>query len=406
MSPRFRFRMDVRLRKAARAVVLLALFPLAAFPGGAPDVAKAQTGDVTWPSKQIIRPRDIAVNYPCGGGSLCNLDDFIERQHVCALVVMSMGEVVLARTASRSEDDPCKSSVERDRYGIASITKSIVSLLFGFVFEDAGYGPPVDLDSSAADLIRKAGVPRYDGAATLRQLLHMASGMEWSDDETDAVIKVQIDQNGDVIGKYKKLKEAVTERLAAARFFPPGQFHYSGFDSQLIGILTESRLTPDKGFVRGTLDEALEHFLWQRLPMAKNAEWNADFGGHPAAHCCAYTSAEDLAALGNWVLKQYKQGTGAQADWIRASMADTVDAGWTCKFGGTERSFRYGYQWWIPSDDKQDGFTGIGTEGQYLHIFPEQDVVIAQFGEQLAGDSDTCEAMLMHRLIADTVKRN
>jgi CubicO group peptidase (beta-lactamase class C family) len=101
------------------------------------------------------------------------------------------------------------------------------------------------------------------------------------------------------------------------------------------------------------------------------------------------------------VLKQYKQGTGAQADWIRASVTDTVDPGWNCEFQGTRRSFRYGYQWWIPSDDKLDGFTGIGTEGQYLHIFPEQNVVVAQFGEQLANDADSCEAMLVHRLVAD-----
>jgi len=318
-------------------------------------------------------------------------------------VVLSAGELVLFRTSVRGDDDPCKTSVERDRYGIASITKSIVSLLFGFVYEDASFGPPVNLDSPAADLLRAAGIPRYDGGATLRQLLQMASGMEWSEDEADGTIKIQVDQNGDLVGQNGKLKDAVAERLRHAKFFAPGQFHYSGFDTQLIGILTEQRLTPDKGFTRGTLDEALGHFLWQNLPVEKNAEWNADFGGHPAAHCCAYTAAEDLAALGDWVLKQYKQGTGAQADWIRASVTDTVDPGWNCEFQGTRRSFRYGYQWWIPSVDKLDGFTGIGTEGQYLHIFPEQNVVVAQFGEQLANDADSCEAMLVHRLVADKV---
>ena len=140
--------------------------------------------------------------------------------------------------------------------------------------------------------------------------------------------------------------------------------------------------------------------------MEKNAEWNADFGGHPAAHCCAYTSARDLATLGDWVLKEYNEGEDAAADWIRASVSDTVDATWSCDFQGTKRSFRFGYEWWVPSADKQDGFTGIGTEGQYLHVFPEQDVVIAQLSEKLATDADTCEAMLVHRLIADSVSKN
>jgi CubicO group peptidase (beta-lactamase class C family) len=406
MSRRFRFPKNVDFREAARAFVLLALVPLAAFTINGAGVANAQTAELNWPSKQVVRPRDIALSYPCGGGSLCDISAFMDRQHVCALVVMRAGETVLHRTSVRSDDDPCKTSVERDRYGIVSITKSIVSLLFGFVYEDASYGPPVDLDSSAADLIRAAGLPRYDGGATLRQLLHMAGGMEWSEDEIDATLKVQVDQNGDLVGKNRRLKDSVAERLQHAKFFAPGQFHYSGFDSQLIGILTEHRLTPDKGFTHGTLDEALERFLWQNLPVEKNAEWNADFGGHPAAHCCAYTSAEDLAALGNWVLTQYNEGEDAEADWIRASVTDTVNADWTCKFGGTERTFRYGYQWWVPSDDKQDGFTGIGTEGQYLHIFPGQNVVIAQFGEKIADDADTCEAMLVHRLLADQLGRD
>lgn len=366
----------------------------------------AETAELNWPSKQTVRPRDLMLNYPCGGGRMCSLADYMERQHACALMVVSGGDLVLYRTSVRSPDDPCKSAVDRDRYGIASITKSIVSLIFGLVYADPGYAPPADLDSSAADLLTAAGLPKYDSRVTLRQLLHMASGMEWSEDEVDAVLKIQVDQNGDLVGKWRRLKDAVKERLARAKFFGPGQFRYSGFDSQLIGILTEKRLTADKGFVRGTLDEALERLLWHRLPVARNAEWNADFGGHPAAHCCAYTSIEDLSALGEWMLTEFNEGEDAAADWIRASVTDTIDPGWSCSFAGTERKFRYGYQWWIPSDDQQDGFAGIGTEGQYLHVFPEQNVVIVQFGEKLASDADTCEAMLVHRVIADQVNLN
>jgi CubicO group peptidase (beta-lactamase class C family) len=368
--------------------------------------AQAQTGELNWPSKQFVKPRDVTLSYPCGGGNTCDLASFMERQHVCALVVLHGGELVVYKTSVRSDRDPCKSAVERDRYGIASLAKSIVSLLFGLVYEDADYGPPVDLDSRAADILSSAGLPKYDERVTLRQLLHMSSGMEWSEDEVDGVLKIQVDENADLVGKFGKLKDAVADRLSRADFHEPGKFHYSGFDTQLVGIMTEHRLTPDKGFIRGTLDEALERLLWQRLPMEKNAEWNADFGGHPAAHCCAYTSARDLATLGDWVLKEYNEGEDPPADWIRDSVSDTVDATFGCEFQGAKRNFRFGYHWWIPSDDTRDGFTGIGTEGQYLHIFPEQDVVVAQLSEKLATDADTCEAMTVHRLIADSVEGN
>lgn len=369
--------------------------------------AIAQSGEVTWPSKQIVRPRDMALTYPCGGGAVCNIDDFIERQHVCALVIVSSGELALYRTAIRSDGDPCKSPVERDRFGIASIAKSLTSLLFGFLYQDPQYGPPVDLESSAAEFLKAAGVPKYDRRVTLRDLLHMSSGMDWSEDEVESVLKVQVDQNSELVGRHRQLKDAVNARLESAQFFEPGGvFRYSGFDSQLIGIIAEHRLTADKGFARRTLDVALEHFLWRRLPMAKNAEWNSDFGGHPSAHCCAYVSARDFAALGAWILREYRAGTGPQADWIRASMTDLIDPGFGCEYQGAKRDFRFGYQWWIPGDDKRDGFSGIGTEGQYLHMFPEQDVVVVQLGEQLATDADTCEAMTVHRLIADQLSRN
>jgi CubicO group peptidase (beta-lactamase class C family) len=389
MSRRFRFPL----------LILLALLPLASLIAE----ASAQTGELNWPSKQFVKPRDIALGYPCGGGAVCDLAAFMERQHACALVVLKRGELVIHQTSVRSDDDRCSAPVARNRYGIASIAKTVTSLLFGLVYQDPGYAEPIDLDMPAAELLSAAGLPEYDARVTVRQLLHMASGMQWSEDEIDRTLKIQVDENADLVGEYGKLKDSVAARLKGARFRDPGKFHYSGFDTQLIGILVEARLTPDKGFVRGALDEALARFLWQRLPMEKNAEWNADFSGHPAAHCCAYTSARDLATLGDWVLAEYNEGEDASAEWIRASVSDTIDPGWRCEFQGTERSFRFGYHWWVPSNDARDGFTGIGTEGQYLHIFPQQDVVVAQLSEKLATDADTCEAMVVHRLIADSV---
>lgn len=365
--------------------------------------ANAQTGELNWPSKQFVQSRNIALSYPCGEGANCDLADFMDRQHVCALVVLVGGELVIHKTSVRSNDDPCKSPVQRNRYGISSLAKSLVSLMFGLVYQDPDYGPPLDLDSPAAGPLAAAGVPNYDELVTLRNLLQMSSGMDWSEEEINEILRIQVDQNGDLVSEFGKLKDAVADRVNQADFTGPGDFHYSGFDTQLLGIITANGLTPDKGFRRAALDEGLERLLWQRLPMEKHAEWNADFAGHPAAHCCAYTSARDLATLGDWMLKEYNEGESAAAEWIRSSVSDTVDPGFSCEFQGTKRDFRFGYHWWVPSDDPNYGFAGIGTDGQYLHVFPRQDVVIAQLSEKLASDADICEAMLVHQLIADSI---
>lgn len=380
--------------------------------------AHAQTADtpedgLDWPAKAVIAPRDpgqtpapgqdLAISYDCGEAGPCGLSDFMERMHACALFVIRAGEPILHRTSVRSDSDDCKPAVEQERYGVASITKSIVSLLFGILYTDPAYGAPVDLDSPAADLLAEAGVDYPNREVTLRHLLQMSSSMSWSEDEADATLKISVKPDGTPAGPHRTLKEAVNARLRRASFHPRRQFLYSGFDTQLIGILAEHRLAASDGVKRGTLDEALERLLWKELPTHRPAEWNADFDAHPAAHCCAYTAAGDLAALGAWMLEQYKAGTGPAADWVRASVTDTVDPSWTCDFRGTQVTFRYGYQWWTTAD-AENGFTGIGTRGQYLHVFPEQDVVVVQLGEQNATDADTCEAMLVHRLIADEVK--
>ena len=172
--------------------------------------ARAQTGELNWPSKQIVRPRDIAVNYPCGGGSLCNIDDFMERQHVCALVVISAGELVLLshlrprRTTIRArrrwnaiDTGSPRSQNRSSRCCSASSTRTQATARRSI----STAAPPT---SCAQPACRNTMAQ-----ATLRQLLHMSSGMEWSEDEIDATMKIQVDQNGDLVGKHRKLKDAV-----------------------------------------------------------------------------------------------------------------------------------------------------------------------------------------------------
>ncbi len=67
MSRRFRF----------PAFVLLPLLSLAVVAVAATDVANAQSGELNWPSKQLIHPRDITLSYPCGGGATCDLAGFM-----------------------------------------------------------------------------------------------------------------------------------------------------------------------------------------------------------------------------------------------------------------------------------------------------------------------------------------
>jgi CubicO group peptidase (beta-lactamase class C family) len=366
------------------------------------------SNQLDWPETLTIKPPsnsawpkttgDVQVRYRCGWFRECDLVDYMARQRVCALFVMSRERPVLVRSSS---DAKCQEYLQNDRHGVASITKSIVSVVFGLVALNPAYGAPLDLDTSVAKVLARSGLTYPKSGVSIRQLLQMSSGMRWSDSETETALRITANVDGSQVGPHRTLREAVQARLSTAEFSATPEFNYSGFDTQLLGLLIEDRLGKSGVWPRPTLDQAVESLIWRKTGAVKEADWKADFMFHPPAYCCFYSSAGDLAKFGNWVLQQYRSGVGRMADWLRRSIADRVKTGESCNFYGGSRSFEYGYQWWVPSGDRE-GFTGIGSGGQYLHLFPEQDVVVVQLGAKESNDTEHCEALLVHRMIADS----
>ncbi|MCP4315077.1 MAG: beta-lactamase family protein [Hyphomicrobiales bacterium] len=368
-----------------------------------------------WPFKETIQPlkiratpkpgSDLPIKYDCGGRSPCGLSDFMKNTDACALYVISAGKPVLHRDSLSS--DRCKKRVSKERYRVASVTKSVVSLLFGRVFTDSNYGTPIDVEkTTAASALSNANINYPNKKVSVGDLLRMSSAMKWSEKRGDEIIRIEEKPNGckEKDGQICTLRTAVTLHLKKAKFkrgSPP--FNYSGFDTVLLGMLVENRLASVSGLSRPTLDQGLEFFFWKKLNMRKNADWKADYERHPAAYCCLSMSAGDLAELGNWVLQKYRAGADPMSKWVRNSIAKNRISTRKCSYRGMKQHYHYGYQWWVLSGDK-NGFTGIGKGGQYLHLFPDQNVVVVQLSaDDSVSKSDECESMLVHRLIADMV---
>ena len=347
----------------------------------------------------------VAIEYECGETHDCDLERFMERVDACALFVIKAGQPVLHMTAPGNSD--CERIVTAERYGVASVTKSLTSLLFGQVMTDPAYGTPVDLDEQAYISLAKIGLDYRRSTATLRDLLNMSSGMKWSETETHK-IRIEKDEAGNQVGPHRTLLEAAASRLKNEAFKRSKRFNYSGFDSLVLGMLVEHRLKTSPSLTTETLAGGLEHSFWNGIGMQRNAEWKADFDRHPPAYCCLYASAGDMAKLGYWVLEQYNDGAradaGPMARWVRASVEDNVATKRRnrCEFNDLTQKLRYGYQWWVLSGAK-NGFTARGKRGQFLHIMPEFDVVVAQFG-RWGGTwkpNRECESYFVHRKIAE-----
>jgi CubicO group peptidase (beta-lactamase class C family) len=367
-------------------------------------------GAADWPKRDVIEPvrskatpqpgTELPIEYDCSFFRTCSLAEFMQRVNVCALYVTRNGKPVLHRVQPQSGGG-CPNNIRRERYGVASIAKSVTSLLFGKVFTDPAYGPPLDIDIKAATQLAKTGIAYGNKEATIRDLLRMSSGMVWSQHIDTGSITIDADADGNPRGPHRTILEAVRAKLESANFGSANRFNYSGFDSLLLGIMVEQRLKSIGQLQRPTLGQAVQNYFWEPLGMRKKAQWKADFEAHPPARCCLYMSAGDLALLGDWVLQQYLSGTDAMAKWIRQSVTDTVPSTRSCSFQRMHQNFQYGYQWWVLSGEK-NGFTAVGAGGQFLHIFPDQNVVVVQLGDlRRLTNQMVCESLVVHRAIAD-----
>ncbi len=375
---------------------LLTIAFIAVFAGSAPVSAAdwvdkidiPATSSTPWPTE--FGAVDVSIPCPYTMSGRCDLDGFLDWQNVCALYVISGGRPVLYR--ERAKKGACKSNRKRERYGVASITKSVVSLLYG---EALRADPALAIDRPAAEALAMVGVeyPRRD--VTIRDLLLMSSGMKWLDEGPESAV-IRITKPGGA-GDPATLAKSVNAYLPTATFRGRGVYNYSGFDTTMIGLVA------DDG--KRHLEALFTSRIWAEIGAGHAARWKADEGKTPSPYCCLQMAPDDLAKIGQWVLEALEKGD-ARADWIKASVTDTRPSDLKCSADGARKPVAYGYQWWVPPLT-DGGFTAIGKGGQYLHIFPKQKVVLAQLSDdhRAGRPSNRCGAFFAHRAIANALAR-
>ena len=341
-----------------------------------------------WP----VEIGDVALDIPCpySMSGRCDLDGFLDWQNICALYVMHNGKPALYR--ERSKTRHCKQYRKDGRYRVASITKSIVSLLYGEAMRD---DPLLALDRPAADALARADVAYPLRDVTLRELLRMASGMKWDDHGPEAAV-IRITKSG-APGDPATLEKSVSAFLPGVTFPNRGAYNYSGFDTTMIGLALNSGAD-------GLYPQFLSQ-LWTEIGAGHPARWKSDESETPSPHCCLRMAPDDLAKIGQWALDGLDPKS-KRREWMEASITDTHPSNLACSVDGRLQPIAYGYQWWIPPH-ADGGFTAIGVDGQYLHIFPKQNVVVAQLSHDRRANlaSHRCGALRAHRDIADALAR-
>ena len=307
--------------------------------------------------------KDIAYEFN-GKTKATNLDALLNKTGTTAFIIIKGDTILYENYFNGYQRDSIVTSF--------SIAKSITSLLIGIAIDD---GCIQSLNEPVTQYIPELSQidPEYQNI-TLQHLLSMKSGIAFKD--TDIPWH---DKSKAYYHPY--LREVVTHLPLAE---PPGStFVYNTFNPIILGLVLENATGQ-------TVAEYSEARFWMRLGAEYDATWSLDSKEDRLAKMESGFNARaiDFAKIGRLVINRGKWD-GEQiisAEWINNStMIETENL--VPKFG---ENVYYQNGWWIISPTAKDKYIvfGWGHLGQYLFIFPDDDVIILRFGKEI-GEVDS-----------------
>jgi CubicO group peptidase (beta-lactamase class C family) len=245
-----------------------------------------------------------------------------------------------------------------DLHDLRSVTKSVVSALFGMAL---ARDPARSLDDPILSYF-----PDYKDLQTpdrmairLRDLLSMAAGWEWNEElsyQDPRNSETRMDAAAD---RYR----FILEQPIVAK---PGQnFTYNGGCTALLAAVIAR-------WVKLPIDQYAEQVLFKPLHISQY-EWIRDASGTPIAASGLRLRPRDILKFGQVYLDKGKWH-GAQImpeSWVEESLTPHVSV---------EGDMKYGYQWWLVADAKTSNQTIVsgeahGNGGQRIWVIPSADLV-------------------------------
>jgi len=278
------------------------------------------------------------------------LDDFVQRQHSAAIVILQDGKVRLERYGLGFDAN--------GRWTSFSVAKSFTSTLVGAALQD---GAIRSLDDKVSQYVQGLRGSAYDDV-TIRQLLTMSSGVRWNEDYEDPKSDVS---------RFNKeppdpgLDAVVSYMRKLPRAHSPGEvWRYNTGETNLVGVLISAATGK-------TLAQYLQEKIWQPAGMEAKATWILAKTGQEIAGCCIQAATRDFAKLGLFVLAN-GVAHGKQIvppDWFAQATSKQKEIGVSGR--------GYGFQWWTYDDG---AMAARGIFGQGIFIDPKRQLVIATNG--------------------------
>jgi len=280
---------------------------------------------------------DAAVDKAFAGGA---------EERVRGVVVAHGGAVVYERYSPNPADGP------NEVMPSYSIAKSVTSAFMGILVRDG-----------RLDIEEPAAVPEWHedpddprAAITTEHLLHMASGMPWTDDYT----KPGTDMSN-MLASSDMAGYAASQHPTAE---PGERFEYNTGSTMLLARAFGDTVGGDPDDIRAFMDAELFDVIGMD-PVTTHFDdagtWQGGFS--------ADTTTRSFAKLGLLYLR------GGQWDGAQVLPQEWVEYTRTPSRANPE----YGAQWWL--DPERPGVSyAVGIRGNVITVDPAHDLVIAQTG--------------------------
>lgn len=268
-----------------------------------------------------------------------SLDQFMIHNDIAGLLVLKEGKNVFERYGLGND--------EHSLWVSFSMAKSVVSMLTGAALKD---GYIHSLDDKVTDYLPQMKGSSYDDVS-LRNVLQMASGVEWNEDYADP--------QSDVASSPSNLVELFHFLGNKERVAPPGEkFNYNTGETNLAGAILRAA-------IGNNLATYLTYKIWQPFGMESDATWqthglgNGELGG-----CCINATLRDFGRLGLFAMNG-----GVLADGTQVFPENWMTESTTPSHGNKQ----YGYLWWLEGDGI---FRASGIYGQGIYINPANNLVV------------------------------
>ena len=258
---------------------------------------------------------------------------FTKQHNTQAVVIIKDGVLIAEWYAEDADRDTPVTSW--------SAAKSVTSALFGVAIREQ----LLSLDDPIGAHVTEWSDAAYDNI-TIRNMLYMESGLE--------------ENTSNHYGVYGSSNQLAYSLARTPSWEPGVAYNYVNEDSMVLGGALSAAFGKEVGQV------AEEEIF---APIGMNATWWTDTAGSTLTYCCIDSTARDFARFG-LLFARNGMWQGQQLipeDFVAESTEGVAFHGY------------YGLHWW----DYGTPFAAIGYHGQFVFVYPEEDLVITRFGRYL-----------------------